>query len=89
VTVQNCVGGTPRECLPGTAKDETCNLLDDDCDGTVDEDLPVLECGTGACAVKVPSCIDGRPQPCWPLPPNVAPASINKLPSIPMSRAVS
>ena len=53
---QACDTGVPGICSPGltrcrngnldcaataTAADETCNRLDDDCDGTVDEDVPV------------------------------------------------
>ena len=39
VTVDSCVDGEPRECIPGTPETfETCdNSLDDNCDGQVDE----------------------------------------------------
>ena len=46
--------------------DESCNELDDNCDGAVDEDLAPLSCGVGVCAVTVPSCIEGVPQACVP-----------------------
>ncbi|MEM9071555.1 MAG: putative metal-binding motif-containing protein [Myxococcota bacterium] len=36
-TVQRCVGGTPSTCSPGAPSVETCNTLDDDCDGTPDD----------------------------------------------------
>jgi hypothetical protein len=53
-----CVGETP----PGT---ETCNLLDDDCNGVAD-DLPALTCGFGACKTTVPGCTAGQPSMCVP-----------------------
>jgi hypothetical protein len=43
-----CVGGTS----PGT---ETCNALDDDCDGRVDESVPTM----GACGMDVGECSPG------------------------------
>jgi hypothetical protein len=48
---------------------ETCNGLDDDCNGQIDEGLGSLTCGTGACQVTVPSCAGGQPQTCVPLAP--------------------
>lgn len=44
-------------------KMETCNGLDDDCDGLVDEDLPaeIIHCGNGICANEgLKSCVDGK-----------------------------
>jgi len=39
------------QCTPGTPMTETCNNLDDDCDGTVDEDLTRdTTCGIGICS---------------------------------------
>ena len=38
-------------CTPGTPGVETCNNIDDDCDGTVDDGLTrPTNCGVGACA---------------------------------------
>src|SRR6185436_14308680 len=38
-------------CTPGTGSAETCNNIDDNCDGTVDEGLTQpTTCGVGACA---------------------------------------
>jgi len=51
-----CVG----ETRPG---EEVCNLLDDDCDGDVDE-LPSVVCGEGVCANRIPGCTDGLPASC-------------------------
>jgi hypothetical protein len=36
-TVNNCVGGVPMTCTPGTPSPEICgNGIDDDCDGVID-----------------------------------------------------
>ncbi|HSA60037.1 MAG TPA: LamG-like jellyroll fold domain-containing protein, partial [bacterium] len=64
----SCVGGTVQDsCAPGTpaADDATCNGLDDDCDGSVDEDYvsTATSCGTGACAsTGATSCVGGSVQ---------------------------
>jgi hypothetical protein len=60
---------------PGTPTLESCNGLDDDCDGQIDADAagPVaLECwdgppealGVGACAAGLAICLDGSPGAC-------------------------
>ena len=46
--VSACANGVPGECVPGPAGLETCNAMDDDCDGHVDEFIPIS--GLGACA---------------------------------------
>jgi hypothetical protein len=79
VGVGACVAGT-QECditgmfgsctgqvLPGM---ETCNGLDDDCNGNVDEGFPSITCGVGACQVTVDGCTAGKPGECVPLPPS-------------------
>src|SRR5439155_1385677 len=35
-----CVNGAPGTCTPGSPTTETCNGLDDNCDGTVDNGFP-------------------------------------------------
>ncbi|MCS6797873.1 MAG: MopE-related protein [Myxococcota bacterium] len=52
---------------------ESCNGLDDDCDGAVDEDFEgaMLSCGVGICATSVPACVGGVPGSCTPLPADV------------------
>ncbi|MFH1436812.1 MAG: hypothetical protein ABIJ56_13985, partial [Pseudomonadota bacterium] len=57
------------ECSP--ERTETCNGLDDDCDGFVDEDLGVTTCGTGDCMNTAQNCVDGHPQVCEPKVPDV------------------
>jgi hypothetical protein len=43
-TVQNCIGGQTQICNPMEgATTETCNGLDDDCDGVVDNGCPSVE----------------------------------------------
>jgi hypothetical protein len=69
VTVQNCVGGVPQMCTPGTPSPEICNNIDDDCNGLVDEGgagCPALPnanatcnggvCGVGSCNVGYADC---------------------------------
>jgi hypothetical protein len=68
---QACAGGTWGECTNQVKPvKETCNLQDDDCNGTVD-DVGVLSCGIGECANAVPACVDGVPQTCAPGQPGV------------------
>jgi hypothetical protein len=60
-----CQGGVPTNtCSPGTGSttDTTCNGIDDDCDGSTDEDYVgvATSCGIGACAkTGVSSCVGG------------------------------
>jgi hypothetical protein len=57
VVADSCVAGTRT-----SSSDTTCNGLDDDCDGHVDEEFAVsaTSCGTGACASSgTRSCVSG------------------------------
>jgi len=52
-----CTAGSKQDtCTPliSTLQDNNCNLIDEDCDGTADEDYvpPVTTCGLGVCAAK-------------------------------------
>lgn len=50
-------------------KTESCNGLDDNCDGAVDEYLGDTSCGIGACRVTAANCVNGRKQICVPKKP--------------------
>ncbi len=60
-----CVAGVETACAPGTPTgiaESVCNGVDDDCDGTDDEDYvsQVTNCGVGACATTgSTSCVSG------------------------------
>jgi hypothetical protein len=46
---------------------ETCNGMDDNCDGLIDDfDAGVITCGVGACQRSASSCVDGDAGPCTP-----------------------
>ena len=61
----SCVSGAVLDsCAPGTpaASDATCDGIDDDCSGAVDEDYASIPtaCGVGACAATgTTSCVSG------------------------------
>lgn len=52
-------------CVPAL---ETCNGLDDNCNGQTDE-LGQSSCGVGACRRTVNNCVNGTTQTCTALPP--------------------
>jgi hypothetical protein len=64
--VSNCSGGVAQTCTPGSPSNETCNGLDDDCDGAVDENLGTITCGQGACQRSAPACVNGASGTCTP-----------------------
>ena len=67
-----CVAGVETACQPGdplSNDDTTCDTVDDDCDGTADEDYPSDDsCGLGYCQVhNMPSsCVAGVETACEP-----------------------
>jgi glucose/arabinose dehydrogenase len=64
----SCVNGNVQDsCTPGSPSpdDATCNGVDDDCNGTNDEDYVsvVTNCGIGACGANgATSCVNGGVQ---------------------------
>jgi cysteine-rich repeat protein len=62
-TINNCVSGIPQICNPFEgASNETCNGIDDDCDGSVDEGGVCGECTPGEtrnCGSDVGECEHG------------------------------
>ena len=49
-----------------TITPELCNLLDEDCDGLVDEDLGTTTCGLAVCEHSIDNCVEGEEQVCDP-----------------------
>ncbi len=61
-----CVGGQPRTCVPGTPGSESCNDVDDDCDGAIDDG--VTQTCTTACGTGTQTCSAGSFGPCSRVP---------------------
>ncbi|MBW2974892.1 hypothetical protein KY366_04205 [Candidatus Woesearchaeota archaeon] len=63
---QTCSGGTWGDCIGSIEpadNDDTCDGVDDDCDGTADQDYEetATTCGIGACEAEgLMQCIDGK-----------------------------
>jgi len=55
-----CSDETPSDVV------EVCDLVDNDCDGSVDEELGTTTCGLGVCTITVENCVDGELVPCSP-----------------------
>ncbi|MEZ4273525.1 MAG: hypothetical protein R3C68_19440, partial [Myxococcota bacterium] len=79
--ILTCVAGvvtdTCNPLLPPAADDTTCNNVDDDCDGSFDEDFveSSTSCGVGACAggTGILTCNGGSlSDSCVPMPPLAA-----------------
>ena len=70
-TSSSCADGVETPCVPGEAldNDTTCDGIDDDCDGFIDDNfVPDDDCGVGACALDTtPStCVGGVETSCVP-----------------------
>ncbi len=66
-TAPACADGRTDTCVPGTAGTESCNAIDDDCDGSIDEDFGgATTCGLGACLRTVSACAGGMAVACTP-----------------------
>jgi hypothetical protein len=53
-------------CTARTPVKETCNGVNDDCNGTIDDSLPTVTCGVGACLRTASSCAAGQMGTCTP-----------------------
>jgi len=69
-SVPTCMGGHTQTCTPLPAGTETCNGIDDDCDGMTDEGFGGSTCGIGACQRTVAACMGGMPPACVPGSPS-------------------
>ena len=66
-SVQACVAGKPQQCDPFQgAVEEVCDKVDNDCDGSVDEELGATTCGLGECDHAQPNCVAGKLEQCDP-----------------------
>jgi hypothetical protein len=54
-TIDTCVGGVPRTCVPGTPTAEVCNGIDDDCDGLTDENRVQIDCSISPSTLNLKS----------------------------------
>jgi hypothetical protein len=57
--------GCEATCEPIDDEDTTCDGVDDDCDGLVDDDVAVERCGVGACE-SFSACVGGEIVACVP-----------------------
>ena len=69
--IQTCVLGVWGRCDGAFISNESCNGIDDDCDGSIDE-LGTVTCGMGACERTVSACEGGVLATCLPAPPAAA-----------------
>ncbi len=60
-------GGAGELQLSGVYVGEVCDGYDNDFDDVVDNNLPDLACGVGACEVTLPACAGSLPNDCVPL----------------------
>lgn len=63
-----CSNGQVVPCIPGepiALTDRTCDNVDDDCDGTVDDDWEAQTCGQFGCRASS-TCVNGSESECVP-----------------------
>ncbi|MEI8258815.1 MAG: DUF4114 domain-containing protein, partial [Deltaproteobacteria bacterium] len=64
--VQYCTGAMYGACVTPAPQTEVCDALDNNCNGTTDENLGTATCGTGVCRRTVANCVGGVAQTCVP-----------------------
>jgi hypothetical protein len=68
---QTCVNGNYGACvgqmIPAA---ETCDGVDNDCNGQVDDGLGTISCGVGQCGNTVAACVNGHVATCTPKAPS-------------------
>lgn len=65
--VQYCVDRVWQDCVGEVDPvPESCNVADDDCNGSTDDGFPATTCGLGACARTVDGCTNNMMRACLP-----------------------
>jgi len=62
-----CTGVGLTTCDAPVPAAESCNGIDDDCDGQTDEGFGTTTCGIGQCEHTVDNCFEGEAQLCDPM----------------------
>jgi hypothetical protein len=76
---RTCANGVWGACVGAFVSGESCNGVDDDCDGEVDEGLGTFRCGLGACATEVAACSNGALATCVAPQPMTAVDDCNEI----------
>jgi hypothetical protein len=64
---QTCVNGNFGACVGQVLPSpETCDGVDNDCNGQVDDALGTISCGVGQCGRTVAACVSGHANTCTP-----------------------